>query len=90
MNNKFKPMELGICDLQYKITHHSILDFKLEDILFLKSNSEWPLLYIGIYGRLIIVRTPEGEYEKFPPECLLQYKYRALIVYKKVWDICLN
>ena len=39
---------------------------------------------------VLFILNSEYQYFKFPPECLLQYNYISLLVYKNKIDICLN
>jgi hypothetical protein len=85
------------CDLQYKIKHHSPDCFKEDETVFLVSNPEHPMRVLCTTDNEVFVISDEGLYPcvhatifPLPPECLLQYKYAGIKVYKKKYDICLN
>jgi hypothetical protein len=61
-------------------------------MVFLKSNPEWPLKVFGVGNMLnhVLVLTPDNHIESFPPQCLLQYAYRGLLVWEKKLHISLN
>ncbi len=89
----FKSGDLKLNDLQYLIKHKNTNCFEIGDEVFLKSNPKNKMIVHSIdndeVGVLFILNS-EYQYFKFPPECLLQYKYSSLLVYKNKIDICLN
>jgi hypothetical protein len=92
MKKIFKQDELHPCDYQYLISHTSVDGFKENETVFLKSNPELPLKVQGISKLFnhILVLTPDNKIISFPPECLLQYSYAGLLIWKRKIAVCLN
>ena len=74
------------------ITHNTIDAFHAEEMVFLKSNPEWPLKVYGCSEMFkhVLVLTPDNHIESFPPQVLLHYSYRGLLIWKRKLLICLN
>jgi len=92
-NNNFDFNDLELVDYQYKITHNSTNIFNIGEEVFLKSNPEIKLIVYSINKKEITtIRYIKNEIDlnSFPPQCLLQYKYRGLLKYKNKFNICLN
>lgn len=85
--------DLKKCDLQYQVRHKSTDKFKVGEIVFLKSNPEWPMKVAFIDNEEVTCEWKNSlgnlEGASFPPECLLQYVYAGLIVWKGT-NLCLN
>lgn len=93
-NGIFKQDDLRICDWQYTIKHTSTNAFVCGEKVFLKSNPEHPMtvhsvneksittIWYNIYNEMQLCR--------FPPECILQYKYATLKTYQKKLCVSLN
>jgi hypothetical protein len=81
-------------DLQYKVRHHSTDCFKIGEVVFVTLDPNLPVKVVKVKENEVIISNPltDGTFQicSLPPECLLQYKYAGLIVYKKQYDICLN
>lgn len=87
----FKPNELRPVEYQHTIRHTSTNSFEVGEKIFLKSNPEYPLEVIELTDKKVIAKWCHGEeVDEFPPECVLQYRYIALLTYKKKYFICLN
>ncbi len=89
----FNSEELRKSDIQYLIRHTSTSKFKKGEIVFLKSNPEQPIKVEFISEKQVYCSwmSVDGikQNASFPPQCLLQYLYAGLIVYKGK-PICLN
>jgi len=85
----FKKEDLKLCDFQYQIIHENVNDFEIGEEVFLKSNPEYSLKVYSFGEKKVVV----GEYAPtmlFPPQCILQYKYSGLIIWKRKYEICIN
>lgn len=92
INKYFKRDDLKVCDLQYQISFDNVLYFNIDDIVFLKSNPEFPLKVIGInliFNEVYCIDNNKKEY-KFYPQMILHYKWISLIIFKKRWKMSLN
>jgi hypothetical protein len=91
MEEIFKEKDLVLCDFQYEIRHTDVNYFKIGEEVFLKSNPEISMKVCGFSedSKQVVVKLA---YEKisFPPECVLQYRYAGLLVWRKKYKICLN
>lgn len=91
MEGCFKEGDLVSCDFQYEIRHTNINCFKIGEEVFLKSNPEISMKVCGFSeDNKQILALFDYSTEAFPPECLLQYKYRSLLIWRKKHKICLN
>lgn len=88
MEESFKENDLILCDFQYEIRHTDINCFKIGEEVFLKSNPEI-LMRVHEISEILLVLVND-HLESFPPEVLLQYKYRPLLIWRKKYKICLN
>ena len=93
----FNEDDLKLTDFQYEIKHTDVNCFKEKEEVFLKSNPEVSMKVFGISKMfnhvLVLVKNTNGgldQIHSFPPECLLQYKYRALLKWKQKYSICIN
>ena len=87
----FKEEDLVLCDFQYEIKHTDVNCFKIGEEVFLKSNPERPMKVYGFSeDNKQVLTLFDYSIEVFLPECLLQYKYRTLLIWRKKYKICLN
>jgi hypothetical protein len=99
-DGKFDKRSLRLVPWQYKVRHQSTLDFKLNEVVFMKSNPELPMTVHSIEETRVTVMwlTDDGiRTHSFPPQCILQYEYASLLISSKDWlggnknfEICLN
>lgn len=86
--NIFSGNELRACDWQYVINLTKVSDFKVGNLVFLKSNPEVPLLItkLNLKSNEITVNwlSNDGipQFIKFKPHMILPYKYAGLMKYK--------
>jgi uncharacterized protein YodC (DUF2158 family) len=70
------------CFWQYKVRHHSVNDFAVGEMVFLKSNPEVPLIVCGFkYGQVCVTWFDDNGSRSehyFVPEVILQYRFRGL------------
>lgn len=90
----FRLDDLSKCDYQYLIRHRKTNCFSVGEMVFLKSNPEHSMT-IHLLNENDVICTWEsmdGQFriKSFPPECILQYKYRGLVKWKEKFKICLN
>ena len=94
MEEIFKKNNLKLCDWQYTIRHTNANCFKIGEKVFLKSNPEHQMIVYFIEGNNVttiwFTKTNEMQLCKFSPECILQYKYAGLLVYKQRHYVALN
>jgi len=94
LNNSYKENDLELNHIQYQISWLGTSNFKCREKVFLKSNPEFPLTVVKVGLESVFVRSErknkKGELFAFPPECILQYKYAALIEYYRKYNLCLN
>ena len=87
-------MDLFKVPLQYSVRHTSIRKFQVGEVVFLKSNPEWRMAVSKIEKELVSVtwKSKDGRVQiaKFPPECILQYKYAGLISWNSEHEISIN
>lgn len=90
----FKGNELIRAEYQFLIRHQTSDNFIIGETVFLVSNPEVPLIVHSIKNNTVLVywyANNEIQFSEFPPQCVLQYKYRPLLVhYKTNFNICLN
>lgn len=90
----FRADDLNKCDYQYLIRHTKTNCFSVCEMVFLKSNPEHPMTIHSINENSVICtwKAMNGEFQlaSFPPECILQYKYRCLVEWKEKFKICLS
>ena len=90
----FNVNELRLCDMQYKMRHINVNNFNEGEKVFLKSNPEHEMTVFNINKGTITVisENDEGEISliEFPPECILQYRFAGLMVWKNLYELCLN
>lgn len=90
----FNFNDVRSCDRQYKIRHTDTNEFKIGEQVFLKAYPEFPMIVKDIRNNKIICECEDVygniSLESFPPECILQYKYNCLEVWKKKYDICIS
>jgi hypothetical protein len=90
----FNQDELSLCKWQYTISHNNPNDFKIGEIVFLKSNPDYELVVCAINENTITVMWNnfghKTESNEFPPQCILQYKYASLLTYDRKFLICIN
>jgi len=89
MNGSFNGDELKKLDWQYLISHNSEKCFKIGEWVFLKSNPELPLKISQLKNGQVSCQINDIV-AVFPPQCLLQYKYAGLFIWKDDKIICLN
>lgn len=93
-SERYRASDLFRADFQYAVTHKTSLAFREGESVFLKSNPEWPMEVVGVYeeGVMVLneVSKTEAEFIIMPPQCLLQYKYAGMLVWKRRQLICLN
>lgn len=87
--------DLNKCDIQYQVRFESSLDFVVGEKVFLKSNPELPLTvtHVGILFNSVEVMWMSNKsinITKFPPQCLLPYRFAGLIIIKEKHYICSN
>ncbi len=90
----FREVNLNKCNYQFLIRHAKTNCFSVGEVVFLKSNIENPMT-IHLINNNDIVCTwksmdEELQFASFKPECILQYRYRCLVVWKGKFQICLN
>ena len=82
------------CKCQHTIRHHTTDAFKVNEIVFLKSNPECPMKVKEITETEVITEWNDiyGELQtaSFFPECILQYEYAGLIDYDDKFKISNN
>ena len=93
-NGRFNEKDLNKCSWQYAVRHQSTDNFCVGENIFLGSNPEVPMIVLKvhekeIYANVIDLLGNINTYT-FPPQCVLQYKYASLIVYKDKYNVCLN
>lgn len=91
LNSKiFKKGDLKVCDTQYQVNFDSTLYFNINDIVFLKSNPEFPLKVVDVdLDNVYCVDKNDKKY-KFIPQIILHYKWASLLILKRKWKISLN
>ena len=86
--------DLILTDFQYLIRHTTVDDFKVGERVFLKSNPEFPMtVYSFDDGEIAcewVAKNSIRNYHFFPPESILQYEYAGLVVFRKLYHMCLN
>lgn len=91
---KFNQNDLILCDKQYAIMQNKTTDFKIGEMVFLRSNPENPMRVIFIGENKVRTSWQSEAGEKYTydwsPQCILQYTYAGLIVYKQKFNICIN
>lgn len=91
---KFNSDELVKVEYQFLIKHETPENFNIGEKVFLKSNPEIVLLVHSIKNDKVLCywySNGEIQFSEFPPECVLQYKYRVLLSHSKInANICLN
>jgi len=90
MNDNFNEDSLCLAELQYKVIHHNTFDFKEGEKVFLKSNPEFPLIVDLVCKNVVFCKSIDNTVFYIRPECILQYYYSGLLIYKNRFDICLN
>jgi len=89
-----KAEELRLSDYQHEIRHINTKLFSVGEKVFLKSNPECQMTVYSINKNNATVRwhNKKNEIEmcSFPPECILQYKYAGLLIYRKKFYVSLN
>jgi len=79
---------------QYTIRHHSPWSFQRGEKVFLTCCPDVPLTVLDFFEGHIKVYWYSTEKEflvsSYPPECLLQYRWRPLITYIRKYNVCLN
>jgi len=85
----FRKEDLELCDFQYQIISKDVNDFEIGEEVFLKSNPEYPLKVYSIGKKEVNIGEYTSSYS-FPPHCILQYRYRALLVWRRKYKICMN
>ena len=94
MGNFFKEEDLKSCEWQYNIKHTDTNNFKCGEEVFLKSNPENPMTVLSINKNDITTLWYDIhdniQTHKFFPECIIQYEYAGLLVYKQKYSISLN
>ena len=83
MESVFNPDDLIKATWQYIICHLTIDCFKIGEIIFLKSNPEYPMIMLSSVDNKIICEDLYGNYE-IPPQCLLQYKYASMLKHENI------
>ncbi len=90
----FKQEDLRLCDWQYTIRHDNVDCFERGEKVFLKSNPEHLMTVHSVNKSSITTigytKLNEMQLREFPPECILQYKYIALLTYRKKLCVSLN
>jgi len=92
-SNKFNTNDLRKCKWQYTIRHTTTDDFDIFEIVFLKSNPEFPLMVVNYNDHnveCIPLSSQENITHDYPPEALLHYKHAGLLTYKEKYNISLN
>ena len=86
-NKRFHSDDLQLVDWLHTVRHHNTDNFKRGDRVFLKSNPECALhvYFIGPDKVSVMWYDNNGilQFAEFPPECILQYKYAGLMVYRR-------
>lgn len=94
MGKEFKKEDLKLCEWQYAIKHNNKNCFKSGEIVFLKSNPKQPMIVNSINDNTITTAwysLVKGiEVYDFPFECVLQYKYAGLLIYRQKFCMSLN
>lgn len=90
----FKGSDLVKTEYQFLIRHQTSNNFIIGEKVFLKSNPEVILIVHSTKNNKVLVywyANTEIQFAEFPPECVLQYKYRPLLTHSKTsFNICLN
>lgn len=89
----FNEGNLGLVAWQYQIRHEDTVMFAVGELVFLKSNPEMPLTVKEVCSNDVVVCWLHEGVEQsceFPPECILQYRFAALKVYKQKFAVCFN
>jgi len=90
----FKNEELILCDWNYTIKHDNVNCFNIGEKVFLKSNPEILMKVHSVNKNTVTTiwfnKLNEIQFNEFPPECILQYKYAGLLIYKQKYSISLN
>lgn len=86
--------DVELCDWQYTI-RFELQDFRIGEIVFLKSNPEWPMFTCNFDGCNVVVEweslSGEMQRAKIHPHCLMKYEYAAFQTYKMTdYHVCLN
>lgn len=93
--NSFNNNDLVKVEYQFLISHKLSKNFNIGEKIFLKSNPEIIMTVHSIKNNMVLCYWYDNNYEmqfsEFPPECVLQYKYRVLLLHSKTnANICLN
>jgi hypothetical protein len=90
----FKQDDFRLSDWQYTIRHTDVQNFVCGERVFLKSNPELTMIVHSVNKKNITTRWyniyNEIQLEEFPPESILQYKYVALLTYRRKFFLSLN
>lgn len=93
MDKIFKEDDLQKCEWQYQIRHTDTSEFKMRDIVFLKSNPEHPMKVIATQDGFVYCNWQvNGLFvvDKFPPETILHFRDAGLVRWNDEYDISLN
>lgn len=90
----FKPGDLKLLDWQYTVVHHDTSSFKKGDLVFLKSNPEFPMTVTEVSGIYVHTtwKNAAGEVQRhgFIPQTILQYRYACFVTGRRKFHLCLN
>lgn len=89
IERNFNEGDLNLCSWQYEIRHTDVNDFVIGEKVFLKSNPEHPMVVHSIGDKEVICEYMNS-YNPWSPECILQYKFAGLVIYKNRYKYCLN
>lgn len=91
---EYNKYNLKLSKAQHTIKWKKTSDFKINEKVFLKSNINLILNVCDLDESDVTVtwldKENKRQYTKFPPECILQYKYAGLITYQNRFKISLN
>lgn len=92
--SKFNQKDLVACDFQHTVRHKDVNCFIPGERVFLKSNPEHVMWVHSVMKNSITTVWHTGRNKirtcNFPPECILQYRYAGLLIYKNKFYMSLN
>lgn len=89
-----KSDDIVLYEWQYLVRHQNINCFTVGEKVFVTIKPDLPMFVKGFNGEYVIVEWLSKDktliVDEWYPQCILQYKYAALMVYKEKFNVCLN